>query len=125
MDKMDRDWVDKIQAEAQAAFDAGDHEKAESILREAMKEASRNSPGIPVTELQSIASFVQKAVDTALKEIVEIADELHKTHVPVELLRNLIGVQCTGVTMLWQTMDRLEVPVDFGVPDDLSGLEGA
>lgn len=122
---MDKKRVDEIQRLAQEAIDAGNPDEAERILREAMQEAAGAGFSIQVTEVQSIANFVQKSVDTALQEIIETSKKIGTRVVPVELLEALVGRQCTGARMLWETVDRLDVPVEYDtVPDDLSGLEG-
>lgn len=119
---MDKKRVDEIQAAAQAAVDAGNPDEAERILREAMAEATEQGFSIQISEVQSIAAFVQKAVDTALTELVEAAKHAGIPVVPVKAIEQLIGRQATGVRMLWETMDTLNVPVDYGVPDDLSEM---
>lgn len=119
---MDKKRVDEIQRLAQEAVDAGNPEEAERILREAMQEAAGAGFSVQVNEVQSIANFVQKAVDTALAELVQAAGHAGVPFVPVKAIESLIGRQATGVRMLWETMDTLQVPVDYGVPDDLSEM---
>lgn len=120
---MDANRQKEIMDKAQALVDAGDLDGAESVLRDAMKEAADAGLKMPVDQLQQIANFVQKAVTTAIQEIIDTAHAMGTNHVPVGFLEAIKNERCSGVQVLWATIDKLNVPLDLGtVPDDISEL---
>lgn len=118
---MNEQDVQKIIARAEALAKEGKQEESEQVLREAIADEQRQP--MPVHQLTAVADFVQRAVDVALSEIVRTATAMDAKVVPVAFIEMLIGEQATGVRQLWASVERLEVPVDYGVPSDLSELE--
>jgi hypothetical protein len=110
-----------------------DHDYVNEISRRAEKlvaegkteEAHEQGHVIPADQIASMASYVQQSVQVAIQEIIATAKAMGSEVVPVGFLEAIMHEQCTGVRKLWQTIDELDAPIDYGqAPDDLSELEG-
>ena len=115
---------EKIIAEAERLEAAGDVDGARKLLADAMADLKAEGHTIPASQLQAVADYVTKAVQIALAEILETAEAMDSKVIPVEFVQYVMGETPTAVTQLWRTVESLGAPVDFGIPDDISELDG-
>ena len=120
---MDRDRVNKIVAEAKAAEEAGNPAEVKRIMTEAIAEAAEEGNIMDAQQIEAIADYVTKSVHIALGEPVATARKMGSDVVPVGFIEEVMKLPATGAMRLWTTVEELNVPIDYGVPDDLSGLE--
>ena len=119
----DNNYVNKITRQAEALVAEGKVDEAEALLKSEMAKAGAAGHSIPAEQIASMADYVQRSVQLAFAEVIATAQAMGSEHVPVGFLEAVMNEQCTGVRRLWQTIDDLDAPIDYGVPDDLSELE--
>ena len=109
---------------AEAHVAKGDIEGAEAIIKEAIHErTSVSGMGMPIHQMEAVCQFVTKAVQMAIDEIIQTAAAMQSNVVPVGFLQEIRNETPTAVTLLWKTVERLEIPLEgAAAPDDLSSL---
>ena len=123
--EFDNNYVNKITRRAEKLIAEGKEKEAHELLKNEMGKAKDAGHKIPADQIASMASYVQQSVQVAIHEIISTAKAMGSEVVPVGFLEALMNEQCTGVRKLWETIDELDAPIDYGqAPDDLSELEG-
>jgi hypothetical protein len=122
MDEFTQKQADEYMARADACQKAGDAEGMKAALKEGMDAARAAGAVMPVSQLETVAAYIQQSVETAIQEIIATATAMGSDVVPVKFLQYVASVPCTGATRLWKVVEELDVPMDWGIPEDLSEL---
>jgi hypothetical protein len=107
---------------ADACREAGDTEGMKAALKEGMEHARQAGAVMPVSQLEAVAAYIQQSVEVAIQEIVMTARAMGAEAVPVSFLEYVAQQPCSGAQNLWKVVEDLDVPMDWGVPEDLSEL---
>jgi len=94
-----------------------------ALIQEAMDYIRSQGVAINVDELVRLVEFTTGMVDSFLNAIILTAKEMGAEAVPVEFIVELRQEAAQHVQKsVFGAVDTLGVPLDYGVPDDLSGF---
>jgi hypothetical protein len=120
MDEMTQDekvaWLEAEYSKAQAA---GDQERMLEVVNTG-KQWVIDDGGVRMAELQGIADLLETAINTTLKQIIDVATEAGAPFIPIDLLRDIMDGPKPVIRAFWAQTEEI---VRVTVPDDLSGLE--
>jgi len=92
---------------------------------EAMDYVRSQGLKVDVDDLMKMVEFTTRMIDSFLRAIILTANGLGATEIPVSFVEELRGMAGQHIhASVFGAADTLGVPLDYGVPDDISGLEG-
>jgi hypothetical protein len=96
-----------------------------AIAKESMDFYREAGKSVPIESLEGAITFAQQMVDRVLSSIIFTADQMGEDRVPVFFLKELKAeIGAFIAAQVWESAEMLGVPLDYGTPDDLSGLLG-
>ena len=99
----------------------------QATLKELRDEAAAEvvaEGGVDYEQVWQIADLLERGITWELLAICKTADMLGSPYVPVEFIRQVAEAPKATVAQYWSELNQYDGLVDYGVPDDLSGLEG-
>jgi hypothetical protein len=80
--------------------------------------------GISYESARQMADLLERGITWELMALVRTAEVLGTQYVPVEFIRAVAEAPKATVKQYWEELNHYDGLVDYGVPDDLSELEG-
>jgi hypothetical protein len=104
---------------------ADNMEEKMALSKKAMSLLADSGHTVDYQQLEFLADFSAKMVEGFLDSILAVADQMESDTIPVGFLRQL-RAQCGSIVsqMMVKATDAVGVPIDYGVPDDISELLG-